>query len=315
MAIAGFEAKLSGARTRFEAVSSQLFNGDVGGSWGAFTMERTLTEGGSYALIDTGQTGIMRQWIGDKQYDSFRLYRKDVQVVPYEKTFKLQRRELIEDTTDAIQQKIDSFVAAQAQVFDYKVWEKFLTNPTGIDGAALISDTHPFGSSTTWDNKTTDALTYASYNAGRVAMRSLKGEAGRFMGVRPTHLFVGPALERLAKEITGADRPVVYTTAGAEAASGTANSAIVRTNVFQGDVQVVIVEHFANGTNDNDWVLLDASKGVMPMCLVRQRDLESIEQTDMTSPKRFENDAFVWSVEADFGVDGAYPHVIYGKLS
>jgi phage major head subunit gpT-like protein len=257
----------------------------------------------------------MRQWIGDKQYDSFRMYRKDIQVLPFEKTFKIQRRELIEDTTDAINSKIDTFVGAQAQAFDYKVWEKFLTNPTGIDGVALLSTTHPFGSSTTWSNKVTNALTYAEYNTGKIAMRALKGEAGRFFGTRPTHLFVGPALERIAKEITGADRPVVYTTAGAEAASGTANSAIVRSNVYQGDVQVVIVEHFANGTNDNDWILLDATKGVMPMCLVRQRDLESIEQTDMTSPKRFENDAFVWSVEADFGADGAYPHVIYGKLT
>lgn len=313
--IAGFEEKLDGARTRFEAASNQLFNGEgVEGTFTMFTMEETLDSGGIYSLIDSGQTGLMRRWIGDKQEDSFRLYRKDIQVYPHEKTFALPRRELIEDTTSAINRKIDTWLSTQAQVFDYRVWEKYLENPTGIDGVSLINDSHPFGEDGgTWDNKTTDALSYASYNSAKTAMRSIKGEGGRFMGIRPTHLFVGPALERPAKEITGADRPVVYTTAGAEATSGTANSAVTIPNVYQGDVTVVIVDHFADGTHDDDWVLLDATKGAMPMCLVHQRDPELIEQTDMGDERRFQRDEFLWSVEGDFGYDGAYPHVVYGR--
>lgn len=44
-------------------------------------------------------------------------------------------------------------------------------------------------------------LTHDSYAAARAAMASLKGDYGRPLGLRPTHLITGPALEGTARKI------------------------------------------------------------------------------------------------------------------
>lgn len=45
-----------------------------------------------------------------------------------------------------------------------------------------------------------------AYKAARAALLAMKGDQGRSMGVRPTHLFVPPALEEEALELLNADR-------------------------------------------------------------------------------------------------------------
>lgn len=50
------------------------------------------------------------------------------------------------------------------------------------------------------------ALNAAAYGAAREAMMAFKGDEGRPMGIRPTHLIVPPALEKEALEILSAER-------------------------------------------------------------------------------------------------------------
>lgn len=317
MAIAGFEAKLDAARTRFETVAADLFAGDMSDeTYTLITEMYDEPNEDAITLLDAGPVGWMRKWLGDKQFGAYRLYDKKVRAEPYEKSIEIRRTDIVRDRVGVISKRIDRFVESQRGVFNHYAWEKFLSNPVGIDGTNLLSDAHPFGpNGGTWDNKTTDALTYNSYNTAKVVMRSLRNEKGQLMGIRPTHLFVGPALERTALEITGAMRPVVYTTAGAEATSGNANAAVAIPNVYQGDVTVVVVEEFEDGIHDTNWFLMDLSKGVRPLACHRARNLEAISQTAMDDEQRFLRDVFRFSIEAEFGFDGAYPHVVYGNIS
>jgi phage major head subunit gpT-like protein len=77
-----------------------------------------------------------------------------------------------------------------------------------------------FGSKQTLDK--------GAYAAARVAMRSLRGDNGRPLGVRPTHLVVPPSLEEAALEILNAERDA----AGA-------------TNVWKGTAEVIVSEWIA----------------------------------------------------------------------
>lgn len=316
MPIAGYEQKLDGLRTRAEAMSGALLSGEgLDESYQLIAMERNQPDGGVYALIDRGQQGIMERWIGERKRDSSRLYRKDVRIHPYADTLELREAELIEDTVDALNGIVDQFFASQSQVYTYKTWEAFLANPTGIDGVALLDNSHPYGDSgATWDNLTTDALSLASYQAGRVAMYTLKGEKGRFLRLRPDTLVVGPALEQTAREIVGADRVAAINASGAEATSSVL-AAATRSNVFQGSATVVVVEHFANGTNDNDWFLMDSTHTEKPMVLVKQGDIRTVDRTAEDTDRKFNEGVLEWGADARFGIGGAYPHVVYGRLS
>lgn len=77
-----------------------------------------------------------------------------------------------------------------------------------------------------WGSKQTlDATHYAT---ARAALSGMKGDHGRPLGIRPTHLVVPPALEGKALEIVNAERD----TSGA-------------TNVWKGTAQVVVVPWLA----------------------------------------------------------------------
>jgi phage major head subunit gpT-like protein len=312
--IAGY--KIDGFRTRFVNGATDVFNRDQAGTWAMFC-EEYPTEGALSVQIKMGgDTPVIRQWIGDKQFGQFRELNKTLLTLPYEASMALMRREVDGDPSGIINGRIDRFLAGQNYIKDKLVWEKYLTNPTGIDGVALISDTHPYGSASgVWDNKTTDALSFTGYKNAKNQMREIKSENGEQMNLAPTHLFCGPDLERTALEIVGPTRPVTYVTAGAaDPTSGTVGGVGVIGNVYAGEVTVVIVNRFSDGgTHDGDWFIMDASKGLKPMGLASFRNPEAITQVAMDSEGRFIKDQYRFSIEADLGPDGVYPFIIVGK--
>lgn len=72
-----------------------------------------------------------------------------------------------------------------------------------------------------WGSK--QALDKAHYKTAREAMQGMKGDHGRPLGIRPTHLVVPPSLEGQALEILNAERDA----AGA-------------TNVYKGTAQLIV---------------------------------------------------------------------------
>lgn len=312
MAITDIEAKLDAARTRFIAQAGDIFSGPLPGTWNLIA-DRLDAPDGKVTLLDAGPSRGMRRWVGEKQFGAFRLYDKSIKTEPNEASFEIRRTDLSRDSIGVINKRIDTFITDQSDEFDYEVWDSLLSNPTGIDGVALLANSHPFGNGGTWDNLTGDALSHSAYVTAKSFGLSLKHEHGRFLKIRYTDLFVGPDLEHTAKEIVGADRTKAVDAADAE--SGTRIGVTTKSNVYQGDVNVHVIEHFANGTNDTDWLLMDLSKPVKPMAIAVERDLEMIEQMAMDAEQRFLRDVFRASVEGDYAADGQYPHVIYGLLS
>jgi len=78
----------------------------------------------------------------------------------------------------------------------------------GADGQALFANAHPHENIDrgSWDNLETGALDYDSYHAMRLLLRKMENSQGYPDIVQPKCLLVPPDLEKVAKEITGADR-------------------------------------------------------------------------------------------------------------
>lgn len=302
------ESAVADARTTYETLANSALTGTVAPVWQAFA-RRVDPNGVAHDVTIPGATPAWKEFLGQRVYDSSRLYSKRVPLKLYDKYLELKRSQVVYDPSGSVAAMLSDFTKDLGSFFDKFAIEKLGTNPTGADGVSLLSDSHPFASGGgTWDNKTTDALSFASFKTERARMRSLKKENGELIGLEPKILLVHPDEEEIALQIAQADsKPVSVGTAGAINTAGIGGSAI--TNVFRGSVDVVVSGYWTAG----NWLLVDPR--YQPLVVPVWRDPEVVIVDDMTSHKRVENDTFLYGVEADANFDGLQPWGVAGKIA
>lgn len=303
------ESAVADARTTFETLANSALNSTASPVWQAFA--RRVDPNGSIAheTVIPGATPTWKQMLGQRVYETFRLYTRRTPLAKYDKYLRLPRESVVYDQTGSTANALSAFTADLDQFLDKFAIEKLAENPTGADNTALIHATHPFGSGGgTWSNSNTNALSFAQFNASRARMRARLKENGEPIGLEPNVLLVHPDEEELAIQIAQADsKPVAVGTAGAINTGGVGGSAIK--NVFRGSVDVVVSARWGSG----DWLLMDSR--FPPLIVPVWRDPEVVIVDDMTSHQRVENDLFVYGVEADAAFDGLQPWGIDGKIS
>ena len=314
MSIADFQDKLAAANTAylesFEAIEYwpgtwSLFTEDVG-DINATAMEVGYTE--DLAKARTMKPGQ------DRAFDGLRAYAASYGLEEVYAALRLDRIKVQNDPTGRITRALQRFVGRGANVINTKVWDKLTANTvTGPDGQPLLSTAHPNGSGgATQSNKTTDALSHSSYQAGKAAMRSYTTENDEKLDMTASHLFVNPDEERLAKEITGAERPVSIDSSGViDTTSGVVGATSI-TNVYQGDSMVVVTPDVPSG----DWLMFDLTKpGVRPWALGHGAPMQAShpdERDDYVVRKLAQLE---WLLFGDIAHGPAHWQAAYGKLS
>lgn len=311
--ITDFADKLAAANTAyvetFDSIeiwpgSFQLFTEDVG-NINATAMSIGYTE-------DLAQARTMKPG-QDRAFDGLRAYAASYDLEEVYAALRLERIKVQNDSSGRITRELQRFVQRGASIINTKVWTKLTANTvTGPDGVALLSTAHPNGDGgATQSNKTTDALSHASYNAGKAAMRSYTRENGEDLDMTASHLFVHPDEERIAKEITGAERPVSVDNAGA-VDTGTRIGVTSITNVYQGDTTVVVTPKITSG----DWLLMDLTKpGVRPWALGHGAPMQAAypdERDDYVVRKLA---MLEWVISGDIAHGPGHWQAAYGKLS
>ena len=207
------------ANTVYMERGSEIFSRPQTGFWALFT-DRMPLNGQQLGVEAFGPSPTVAELVGDRQFVGLREYLKTQPVLPYStKGLELDRTSVDQDVTGAMSKRLTDYLADGDYFWDKLVTDILITNTaTGIDGVSLINDSHPNASGGgTWDNKTTSALGYASFDAGMAAMRVLVGENGEPLNVAPSHLMVGPNLARTALEVVAAIRPVPYSATAQDA--------------------------------------------------------------------------------------------------
>ena len=211
---------------------------------------------------------LLEQWYGDKVFKTLRQYMFEIGIVSYEASLKLKRLIVDTDQTGTIEQQMRSFMGSQVPQMDRLVVSKLLANPTGYDGVALGSNSHPHSSST-GDNLTADALSLGAVRAMDIQMRGFKSEDGEPWDVTPNVLLVGHSNQDVALEIAGADRPIYFDNTGASAAAGVVGGVVID-NVTTGKYSVVVSPRLGA-----QWFLIDTTKaGLRPIVTGTHRSLE-----------------------------------------
>jgi phage major head subunit gpT-like protein len=303
------------ASTTFDLKFPEIFeNDDASDAVFSALAEEVPTESKVNEVDLLGAMPVMRKWIGAKEMQVQRAYSQSVELLRYEATFELDRMDVRYDKTGLIGRRVTQFLQRNKYWKEKQVFDLLVTNPTGYDGVALFSASHPHGpAAAVQSNTTTSALTVATLEAALVAMSSLRDENSESLGISGRVLIVGPKLAKLATEITGSTR-----LAGINASNAidgaTAVAAGVMQNLYFGGRLTVLEWPRLLGTYDDYWFVVDTASAAKAFLLYKGRDVEAIAQTDLDGEHRFINDKLRWSLEADAAPAPGAWQTIYGGL-
>lgn len=303
--------------TAFETAGQAVFSRPESTAWREWVYEAP-TDGETLAIGAAGPAPEVRKMTGTQRFTSLRQLAAYISVYPYSTdAVEYTETQIRGDKSGMLARYLaDYLAAASAGGFFWKPCvDALLSNPIGIDGVSILNDSHPYAyGGGTWDNKVTTTFGQGALETGWVAMTGLRNEQGAPMGIMPTHLVVGPALEREAKDQLGLNRAVPYDTSGAPDASSSVAAAVVLENWLGGRLKLIVEPRFADGTHDNDWLLMDLSKpGVRPVIAGVLSQPEAMVITE-GSAKR-DRDANQYLVRGRAAIGGYMPHCVYGKLS
>jgi len=312
----GIAGQLAGASANTEYLNygQQIFDRPFGGLFSLFTQVLPC-DGRALELDAIGPSSEAEEMLGSRVWTGFREYAKRAEVKPYSiKGVSLRRDRVEKDPTGAMAARLRDFLDGARDFWDKPVTDLLISNPTGIDGVALLSASHPHGpDGATWDNVTSSALSQTELKAGWVAMTSLRNERGAPMGIMPTHLMVGPKYYREALDLTGSARPVPISTAGAVDATSGVQSAVLQENWLKGQLQVILNPRLVGTTTEDAWFLMDLSKSVRPIVAGEAIKPAAFVATDANSDGMQNLSQYRYWVEGYAAIGGGVPHVIYGK--
>lgn len=303
--------------TEFTTMANDIFNRKTDSPWSVLAKVMPIS-GSSLELDAIGPSPAVQKMLGSRPFSSLRAYSKPTPAVEYTaEGLELPRSVVEGDKSGMVRGRLADYLAATADFFEKPVIDLLLSNPIGIDGVSLLNDSHPYGAAGgTWDNKVTNALSQTELEAGIVAMRGLRFENGEPAGFFPTHLIVGPANEREALDLVGADRMIPVSNAGAPDAAASVVAAVTLKNWVGGRLSVIVVDRMANGTNDSDWLLCDLSKpNVRPLAVGQLIAPAGVVVDDPQAEAMIQRANYQYYVSACAAITGYAPHCIYGRLS
>lgn len=312
MSILG-QANFVSANTYYEARASEIFARPQEGLYELFTARMDM-KGQALGLETFGPGGSVAELVGDREFGGLREYLKTITAKTYstKPALELDSKAVFGDLTGALKMAIDEHLAMGPWFWDKVATDMLTGNPSGMDGVALLNSAHPYGSGGgTWNNITTDALGFASFSAGIAAMQGLKGERGEPLNINPTHLMVGPDLERMALEVVGALRPVPFSSSAQDAASSIV-AVTTFGNVYEGRVRVIVNKRMTSSTQ---WFLMDLSKAAKPIALGELQAPYGVAVTDPQSEPMLKRSKCAYYGEGKAACGGWVPHLIYGRAT
>ena len=256
-----------------------------------------------------GDVPGLQEWLDGRPYS--KLTAKMMRIVnrQFASGLKVKRTDIINDKLGMVMPRINSLAQKAAQFPSWMLGQMLLNGHAGVAGLVDWSDgkswdasyyfvaTHPWGSST-YSNVGTAALALASLKAAVVVMTSYVDEEGRYpLGVRPTHLIVGPSLEWTARSLVAPVTTIVDT------------SAIAIPNPYAG-MQVIVSPTFVS-TYAAYWCLADLSQPIKPLI---QQNREAPRFTSLTDGDlAMDEDIFKYGADGMWGFGYGEPHYCWGS--
>jgi phage major head subunit gpT-like protein len=247
----------------------------------------------------------MKEWIGEKVMDNIKargyaLINKD-----WESTYTIDRNKIADDTAGIYTRREELQADVAVRWPEKLVTQAVLggTTALGFDGQYFFDVDHPVDvddpSLGVYSNKLSArpmdmATGAANYAFAKAAMRKFKGESGLPLGVLPTLMMVAPDQEQAALTVTKATNvaQIVKNVAGTENVAAATPS-----NVYQGDVTVIVNERLVDDPDPGAWYLLSTDR-IKPFIFQQREAPHPIMVVDPQNPLVFNQKKFARSIEA-----------------
>lgn len=254
----------------------------------------------------------MREFVDERQVKALKGLEWSITDKTWEATLGVQRRAIEDDQYGAIRIRVNDLAAEPVRHKEEIVAVKYALGATvvGPDGQYLI-DTDHAESGTNQSNKSTNALSEGELATAIAAMMAFTDDKGKALGIRPTHLLVGPKLMFTAKRILNS--AITIATGLASTSSGsTAGNA----NVLQGMLELVVSPYLI-GTYDDYWFVIDGSRAVKGVILQERSDVP-IEFAALDDPNSteavFMRDEFFYGVRGRYEVGFGLWQTVFGGI-
>jgi len=227
-----------------------------------------------------GQFPKVREWIGDRVVKDLKAYKYSIVKKRWEATISMDRDYILYDSIGAMKPQIQQLAQSAKEHYDELIVDLIEKNDICYDGVKFFSDQHKVtidGTKVTYSNISTDELTQENFLKARKGMRSIKGESGKTLKIRPNLLVVATNLEDKAIEIVKADQ-----------IDGS-------TNITKGMADILVIDDLP----DNSWMLVDSRKVLKPFILQINKKPQLVALDKPTDYEAFMKAKYLYGVDAE----------------
>jgi len=233
--------------------------------WCSIITSKGALEGYPILLV----SGTMRKWFGDRQINQLDGKRMNVLNEDYEHTEAVRRNDISDDQI-GFYTPLFQAMGVNAE----NLWPQIAT--MALTAYGNWADGKPFFSSATSGasarklgkativNKTVLALNATNYAAAKALMMGFCGADGMPLGLVPTHLMHGPALDANVRTLLKAEM--------------VSDGDVAVSNIYKDDVEPVL-NPFLSGAHAADWFLLCLNRGINPVA-VQKRHVGALTRWD-----------------------------------
>lgn len=251
---------LDAVNTALVSAAQDILANGVPGVWRQFTTVEPK-DGLSATLTVFDGVPRTREYIGPKQFHQLTKYDLQLPLRSWESSMAIPVNEINQDPSGAVASRLQGFRSMVASFYDEILIDELISNLTGYDGVALLSNSHPrLAGLAVQDNLTTNALNFAELENAKQWFRSVTDGKGKPLGCQLTHVMVGPAQETIAQQVTDSTQLVGISDTGEyvqPGGTGVDASGGGIANYIGGSAAVIVTPEITG----DEWFGLDLSKG------------------------------------------------------
>lgn len=247
------------------------------------------------------QFSCMRKWLGARQIKNLEGKMITLTEEAYEETIGIKTREIETDNWSMYLPTIQQMAVASKALWDALAVKALLEPGNWIDGKAFFKEDRKYGKESVICNKTTSALSAASFKEAYTTMQSYCGHAGEPLAVQPDVLMVGPNLEFVARDILENDFEIDDT------------GKVTKGNSCKGLAKLVINKRLV-GKYASNWFLMSCNGAIKPVALQKSKDAVLVSKNAPTDEGVFMEDQAVFGTSAYGSAAAAFPHLVYGGI-
>ena len=246
----------------------------------------------------------MREWVGERLIGSLDGGTHIIPTRTYEATVAVPRTAIEDDQYSAIERAARG-LASEFFRFVHESYINILANGATLntfDGQPLLTN-NPNTRGGNNVNLVSKSLSLENLSEGIQVMGLYTEPDGRPLGMRPTHLLVGPANEFTAKNLVQSQQLI---------RSGSTDRVMGAANPWAGSMTVLV----SNYITGNDWYLIAAGANEYRPAIMVERTDVGVEFAAHTSPDHesvFRRDSYEYGTRARVGFGAGAWYAVYAS--